>query len=260
MTDIKKLREALSKMHARACDDTSQVYMSIPADPQRDADLLLSAALDELEELRSKHAALEAEERRRTERILAFGEAAQKLLGGDLGDWRQVRFDGVLSKLNEKLNELTEARRKLEEASRTVTTGATPLLVMAIDEPSDRPRSVPWDTFEAGMAHARAAMAEEAARTIDERVPYLRTCLGSLLKSDRESRLDYERQIARHEELAADIRALAPLPASVRCMSVKTLERVLPVFSAYLNGPHMFTGESEAQDLAALAELEQERP
>lgn len=49
---IEKLRKALSTMHARACGDDSKVYMSIPARPNEDADLLLSAALDELEELR----------------------------------------------------------------------------------------------------------------------------------------------------------------------------------------------------------------
>lgn len=50
---IDTLRAALSKMHARACGDESKVYMSIPAEPARDADLLLSAALDELERLRA---------------------------------------------------------------------------------------------------------------------------------------------------------------------------------------------------------------
>ena len=49
---ISILRAALSKMHARACGDASMVYMSVPAEPNRDADLLLSAALDELEALR----------------------------------------------------------------------------------------------------------------------------------------------------------------------------------------------------------------
>lgn len=51
---ISALRAALSKMHARACGDTSKVYMSIPADATRDADLLLSAALDELEQARAR--------------------------------------------------------------------------------------------------------------------------------------------------------------------------------------------------------------
>lgn len=50
MTSISEFRAALSKMHARACGDASKVYMSIPADPERDADLLLSTAIDRLEQ------------------------------------------------------------------------------------------------------------------------------------------------------------------------------------------------------------------
>ena len=52
--DIKTLRNALSAMHAVACGDSTRAYMSIPADPKRDADLLLSGALDELERLRAE--------------------------------------------------------------------------------------------------------------------------------------------------------------------------------------------------------------
>lgn len=54
MATIKKLHEALSKMHRRACGDTSIVYMSVPADSTEDADLLLDGALDELEEYRAR--------------------------------------------------------------------------------------------------------------------------------------------------------------------------------------------------------------
>lgn len=60
MNSIEKLHAALNKMHKRACGDMSQVYMSIPARHDRDADLLLSAALEELEQLREfKRMALE---------------------------------------------------------------------------------------------------------------------------------------------------------------------------------------------------------
>lgn len=47
------LRMALRKMHARAMGDASVVYMSIPADRTRDADLLLDDALDELANYRA---------------------------------------------------------------------------------------------------------------------------------------------------------------------------------------------------------------
>jgi hypothetical protein len=41
-------------MHRRACGDTSVVYMSVPADLTKDADLLLSDALGELEAYRAR--------------------------------------------------------------------------------------------------------------------------------------------------------------------------------------------------------------
>lgn len=53
MTSIDQIRSALSKMHKRACGDASQVYMSIPADFTKDADLILSSAIDELAAARS---------------------------------------------------------------------------------------------------------------------------------------------------------------------------------------------------------------
>lgn len=46
------LRKALQLIHHVAIGESTRAYMSIPADPKRDADLLLSAAIDELVELR----------------------------------------------------------------------------------------------------------------------------------------------------------------------------------------------------------------
>ena len=54
--DMATLRMALRKMHRRACGDESAVYMSIPADRERDADLLLEDALDELANYRALEA------------------------------------------------------------------------------------------------------------------------------------------------------------------------------------------------------------
>jgi hypothetical protein len=50
---IEKLREALQRIHHVATTG-SGAYMSIPADPRNDADLLLSAALEELEAYRAR--------------------------------------------------------------------------------------------------------------------------------------------------------------------------------------------------------------
>ena len=54
MHSIEEIRKAFSKVHKRACGDTDEVYMSIPADPRRDADLIISAAIDELEQYRNE--------------------------------------------------------------------------------------------------------------------------------------------------------------------------------------------------------------
>lgn len=50
---IETIRDALNRMHRYATWDGPS-YMSIPANPRRDADLILSAAIDELERLRAE--------------------------------------------------------------------------------------------------------------------------------------------------------------------------------------------------------------
>lgn len=49
-----ELRDALKRIHHYAIGESDRAYMSIPADPRHDADLVLSAAIDELVELRAK--------------------------------------------------------------------------------------------------------------------------------------------------------------------------------------------------------------
>lgn len=49
---IEQIRQALQHMHRYATGETTRPYMQIPANPQEDADLILSAAIDELEQLR----------------------------------------------------------------------------------------------------------------------------------------------------------------------------------------------------------------
>jgi hypothetical protein len=49
---IEEIREAALLMHRVATGRSNRSYMSIPADPSRDADLILGVAIDELEELR----------------------------------------------------------------------------------------------------------------------------------------------------------------------------------------------------------------
>jgi hypothetical protein len=50
---IEEIRKALQLIHRVAIGESDRAYMSIPADPKRDADLILSAAIDELESLRA---------------------------------------------------------------------------------------------------------------------------------------------------------------------------------------------------------------
>lgn len=52
MKTIEEIRAALTHIHHYAMEQTGQPYMSIPADPKRDADLIISAAISELEQLR----------------------------------------------------------------------------------------------------------------------------------------------------------------------------------------------------------------
>lgn len=53
MKTIEEIRKALITIHHYAMGKSKSPYMSVPADPNRDADLILSAAIDELEQLRA---------------------------------------------------------------------------------------------------------------------------------------------------------------------------------------------------------------
>lgn len=53
---IEQIRHALQRIHHVAIGDSDRAYMSIPANPKEDADLILSAAIDELEQLRARAA------------------------------------------------------------------------------------------------------------------------------------------------------------------------------------------------------------
>jgi hypothetical protein len=53
MKTIEEIRKAFQQVHGRACGDTRIVYMTIPPDFERDADMIVAAAIDELAELRA---------------------------------------------------------------------------------------------------------------------------------------------------------------------------------------------------------------
>jgi hypothetical protein len=50
---IEEIREAFYRIHQYATGQTRTSYMSIPVNPKRDADFILSDAIDELSSLRS---------------------------------------------------------------------------------------------------------------------------------------------------------------------------------------------------------------
>lgn len=50
---IDRIKDELLRVHAVATGKSDRAYMSIPADPRRDADLIVMAAIDELAQLRS---------------------------------------------------------------------------------------------------------------------------------------------------------------------------------------------------------------
>lgn len=53
MKTIEEIRKAFLAMHHYATKENAPTYMSVPADRERDADLILSDAIDELEKLRA---------------------------------------------------------------------------------------------------------------------------------------------------------------------------------------------------------------
>jgi hypothetical protein len=61
MKTIDEIREAFFRVHRYATGRSDRAYMSIPADPERDADLIVCAAIDELGGLREALALAEHE-------------------------------------------------------------------------------------------------------------------------------------------------------------------------------------------------------
>lgn len=92
MKSIDEIRSAFIHVHHYAIGKTREPYMEIPPNPNRDADLILSAAIDELAELRAASA---------TARALAMEEAAQYLRQRSNG-WR----DDWLTQVAEHLESL----------------------------------------------------------------------------------------------------------------------------------------------------------
>lgn len=106
MKTIEEIRKALQLIHHVATGQSTRAYMSIPADPNRDADLILSAAIDELEQLRlalqrrvlgqhrDRGAATQAEAERDRAREEANAESKLgTVLAGELAAEKQAHFE-----------------------------------------------------------------------------------------------------------------------------------------------------------------------
>ena len=71
---MEEIREAFQRVHRVATGQSREAYMRIPADPKHDADLIVCAAIDELEQTRLALAASREREEKLT-RALEFIEA-----------------------------------------------------------------------------------------------------------------------------------------------------------------------------------------
>ena len=93
---IDEIHEAFMRIHRLACGTSDRAYMSIPADPQRDADLIVSAAIDELRALRDSRAELEAALRECLPHLVALQLTGSSRLAGPLGQ----RVAALLAKVS----------------------------------------------------------------------------------------------------------------------------------------------------------------
>ncbi len=94
MKTIEEIRAALGHIHAYALQKTGRPYMSIPADPNRDADLILSAAIDELAVLRLEAAQIHE--------VLAEGESVST-------EWHLAVVKSAVSATRERCAKVAEA-------------------------------------------------------------------------------------------------------------------------------------------------------
>lgn len=120
--DMAKIREALHRMHDHAVNN-GPPYMRIPADPTDDADLILAAAIDELEALRAalaeiarpKRGGIEANDsdeewfeylRNALERERAIARSA--LSATDSAEWLEKHDAEVRAPLRAQVDSLTQ--------------------------------------------------------------------------------------------------------------------------------------------------------
>lgn len=99
MKTIEEIRKAFLAMHHYATKENAPTYMSVPADRNRDADLILSAAIDELEKLRSEVIAAKADAAR-------LRETLQKLLrlSGEYAGNSDNRFEMAHNEMEDELS------------------------------------------------------------------------------------------------------------------------------------------------------------
>lgn len=94
MKTIEQIRDAFHLIHRVATGQSDRGYMSIPADPERDADLIVAAAIDELEALRAERDALKAQ-------VEAARRACEKRLRGSYATLSQATARQILDAMDE---------------------------------------------------------------------------------------------------------------------------------------------------------------
>lgn len=99
MKTIEEIRAAFQRIHDRACGNTSIVYMSIPADPRRDADIIVADAIDELATARERIAELEQESAERG--ILADRENKRAIMA----EFRVAELERFKTYVHQRLDE-----------------------------------------------------------------------------------------------------------------------------------------------------------
>jgi hypothetical protein len=116
---IDDIREAMHRMHRLATGQSDRAYMSIPADPKRDADLILSAAIDELWTLRRRVMEIGAELATAANVARALGEERERAqLAATEAEIRAEMAAQRIAELEANLREEREDAAALDLANR----------------------------------------------------------------------------------------------------------------------------------------------
>lgn len=110
MRPIEEIHAALQRIHAKACDHAAPAYMRVPANPEQDADLIVSDAIAELAALRKR-----VEELDRMRELLLEARDALVPDNGSIGD--RERFE-----VGQRIDAALRGKGTFKEFNETVST------------------------------------------------------------------------------------------------------------------------------------------